>query len=196
MAAACGITLVKKFTYRGDATEEYSNQYWFTGGAPADGTAWATLIAALVVQEKTLYNLNVKYIRGYGYDSDVDNADSVYVDDKTLAPVDGTFNEAGTVVCPGDSANWIRWFSGRTSNGKKIYLRKYFHPAYASASAVDQTAATWKTAAQTFATKLQDGTFSGSRKLTARGHSDTPTLGAPSTYVTTRTLKRRGKRPS
>lgn len=195
MAAACGMTLVKKFTYRGDATEEYSNTYWLTGGAPADDAAWATLFTALVAQEKTLYNLNVSYIRGYGYNSDADDATAVYVDDKTLSPVAGTFNEAGTVVCPGDSANWIRWYTGRLANGKKVYLRKYFHPAYASASAVDQTASTWRTAANLVAAKLQDGTFSGGRKITARGHTDDASLGAASTYVTTRTLKRRGKRP-
>lgn len=196
MAAACGLTVVKKFTYRGNASEEWSNQYWFTGGTPADTAAWDALWAAVIAQEKTLYNSLVSIIKGYGYADDSEDAVAVYVKDLTLAPVAGTFNEAGSVTGPGDSANWVRWYTGRlNSKGKKIYLRKYFHPAYCSASAVDQTATTWRTAANTFAGKFTDGTLSGARKITARGHSDTASGGVASTFVTTRTLKRRGKRP-
>lgn len=197
MAAACGLTVVKKFTYRGDANEEWSNQYWFTGGAPADAAAWDALWTALVAQEKTLYNLSVSIIKGYGYDQDIEKPTAVYVKDLTLAPIAGTFNEAGTQTGAGDTANWIRWYTGRlNTKGKKIYLRKYFHPAYCKpVPDVDQTATTWRTAAQLVATKLQDGTFVGGRKLTAKGHSDAVTGGVPSTYTTVRTLKRRGKRP-
>lgn len=201
MAAAVGVTIVKKFPYRGDGTEEYSNQYWLTGAVPADNTAWKALADALIAQEKTVYTGDAWTIRAYGYDSDAADAVAVWTYDYegAAATVPGTLAQGTGVLCPGDAAVWCRWKTGRlNSKGKAIYLRKYFHPAVGKSGAGadrDVVLAAQKTALTNFATKLKDGTFLDARTITARGHADViSTVGAAS-YVTTRTLKRRGKRP-
>lgn len=207
MAAACGLTIVKKFTYRGDPTEEYSNTYWLTGSAPATAADWRTLFDALVVEEKKVYAAGVNVIRGYGYDNDSGHAGiagetvaaAVWSVDLTVAPntiVPGTMSAASSVLGPGDSATWIRWKTSRlNTKGKPIYLRKYFHPGYADTANMDNASTTWKTAAGLFGTKLRDGSFTTGRTLTAARHTDVLVGAGVSTYLTTRTLKRRGKRP-
>jgi hypothetical protein len=66
MASLVGLTIVKRFPYRGDANEEWSNQYHLTGSIPADSTAWKTLADALIAEEKKLYTSGTKVIRAYG----------------------------------------------------------------------------------------------------------------------------------
>jgi hypothetical protein len=199
---ATGITLVKKFTYRSDPLEEYSNTYFFTGSTPADAAAWLALMNALVAQEKLLYNSSVSIIRGYGYSSDADDRVAVYTnlfDTSPAAPVAGTLNTtaANIYALPGDDAVWVRWKTSRlNSKGKAIYLRKYFHPAYSAVDAGDAVPTAWKTPALAFGAKLRDGSFLDGRTLTAPGHTDTLVSHAVSQSFTTRTLKRRGKRPS
>jgi hypothetical protein len=196
MAAVCGLTLVKKFTYRGDATEEFSNTYHFSGAIPADNTAWAALRDALIAQEKTLYGSSVSVIRAYGYDSDADNAAAVYVSDFSSAPIAGTLNSTGGQGIAGDQAAWVRWKTSRTNaNGKAIYLRKYFHGGYAITGQPDNILGTWSTNLLAFGTKLFDGSFLDGRTIRSRLHAETITVRGASSYLTTRTLKRRGKRP-
>lgn len=203
---ACGMTVIKRFTYRGDSTEEFSNTYWFTGSTPADDTAWTALWTALTNQEKTLHSVRIsgdavydkpKIVRGYGYSSDADDREAVWQIDLTAGtPIAGTFDvlSNNSIMQGGDTASWIRWKTSRTSRGKAIYLRKYFHPAYVSASSGDTVQAAWRTVAQAFATKLMDGSFLDGRKLTGRGNTDTLIASGVAQYTTTRTLKRRAKR--
>lgn len=200
MAAQCGMTLVKRFTYRGDTHEEFSNTYHFTGTVPADTTAWNALRDALVAQEKTVYTNNVTIVRVYGYATDAPDSPAVYVYDYLAgggSGIAGTLTGTGRVATPGDTAFWVRWKTSRNnSNGKAIYLRKYFHDAWSDTTGgPDVLYAGQKTAAQALGVKLRDGSFLDARTLTARGHSDTLVGSAASTYLTTRTLKRRGKRP-
>jgi hypothetical protein len=202
MATQVGVTLVKRLTYRGDATEEYSNQYWFNGSVPADSTAWKALYDALIAQEKTVYISEVTVVRAYGYDSDAEDAVAVDSYDylAAAAAVPGTLALGSGAVMSGDCAVWVRWKTDRlNTKGKAIYLRKYFHPAMATLSNTgsDVTMPGQVTALNAFGTKLMDGSFIDARTLTARGHSgDTLLSRASSPYVTTRSLKRRGKRPS
>jgi hypothetical protein len=139
-------------------------------------------------------------IRGYGYDSDADDAIAVWSVDLTVAPnspVAGTCSTSAAQILPGDDAVWARWKTSRlNSNGKPIYLRKYFHPALADqGGTADNVTTAQKAALVAFGTKLRDGSFAEARTITARGHTDVVTVSGASTYVTTRTLKRRGKRP-
>jgi len=200
MAAQTGLTVVKRFPYRGDTTEEFSNTYHFTGSVPSDATAWRALFDALVTQEKTIYSSVTHVYRGYGYDDDADDATAVWSVDLSVSPetpVAGTLSVGTDIKAPGDSAVWCRWKTSRTnSNGKPIYLRKYFHDARINgATGGDTVLAAQVTALAAFATKLEDGTFIDGRKITARGHTDTIVSIGNSAYITTRTLKRRGKRP-
>lgn len=197
MAAACGLTIVKKFTYRGDASEEFSNQYWLTGGAPADSAAWLSLANAVIAQEKTCYTSAVSVVQAYGYADDAEHTPAIYSLDLHGAPVAGTLPDGTSLPTSGDTAVWLRWKTSRlNTKGKPIYLRKYFHGARVPASgSADAAYTTQKTALETFGGKMYDGTISGTRKITARAHTDTIVSHLASTYLTTRTLKRRGKRP-
>lgn len=196
-APTTGLVVIKRFPYRGDSTEEYSNKYLLTGDTPASSADWRNLFNALAAQEKTLYPSLVEIIRGYGYDSPDEDATAVWSVDLTVSPntpIAGNYTVGGT-RCPGDAAVWVRWGLDRfNSKGKRIYLRKYFHPAYSDGTTYDQVHSAWVTAANAFGAKLQDGTFSAGRTIT--DHLGTALVGhASCTYVTTRTLKRRGKRP-
>ncbi len=201
MADQVGLTLIKRFNYRGDTTEEYSNTYHFTGDIPADATAWKALADALIVVEKPLYVSGCSVVRAYGYDSDADNAHSVWSYDylAASAAVPGTCAIGAGTYTAGDTAAWVRWKTSRVNTkGKPIFLRKYFHSLVTAGtgySGQDQTSAAWQTSANALGTKLTDGSFISARTITARGHTDTILSHAVSLYVTTRTLKRRGKRP-
>jgi hypothetical protein len=194
-APTVGLTIIKRFTYRGNAMEEFSNHYWLTGATPADSAAWRTLFDALVTTEKQVYMSSVKVVAGYGYDSVDEHAHAVWSVDLTVAPntvVSGT-GPTGTNLAPGDASVWVRWALDRlNSKGKRIYLRKYFHGFSLDTSNPDLPLSTSGLVA--LGAKLDDGSFLAGRKVTDR--LGTATVGhAASTYVTTRTLKRRGKRP-
>jgi len=200
-APTCILTVIKRFPYRGDSNEEWSNTYMLTGATPVDSTAWRTLFDLLVAEEKKLYKSGVQVIGGYGYDSVPTPGDSaVWSVDLTVTPntpVAGALS--GSIGNPGsgDTAMWIRWGLDRlNTKGKRVYLRKYFHPALSLTAGTDTDLVepAWKTIAAAFATKLDEGSFTGGRKITDR--LGTITVGhAVGNYTTTRTLKRRGKRP-
>jgi len=201
MAAVVGVTLIKRMTYRGDASEEWSNQYHFSGSVPADNTAWKALYDALIVQEKTLYLSTCAVVRAYGYDSDADDAVAVDSYDylAAAATVAGTATTGTGTYPAGDQAAWIRWKTSRlNTKGKPIYLRKYYHGVPTeedSPTTSDTVAAGWITSAQAFGTKMFDGTFLDGRTIRSRLNAETILNRGVSTYITTRTLKRRGKRP-
>lgn len=190
--------MIKRFTYRGNANEEWSNQYWFTGSTPADGTAWRALFDALVLQEKTCYPPTTQVIGGYAYNDVAPTATAVWSVDLTVAPntvVPGTLASGGALSYPGDVAMWLRWGLDRfNTKGKRVYLRKYFHDCIFPGSTPDALQTAQKAAVLALGAKLDDGSFISARRITDR--LGTATVGhAVSTYATTRTLKRRGKRP-
>lgn len=192
------LTIVKRMPYRLATDEEYSNTYMLTGSTPANSAAWRTLFDEIVAQEKTLYKSDVQVIKGYGYSTPpAAGVVAVWSVDLRVAPnspVNGTL--AGGTRQGGDTAAWVRWGLDRlNAKGKRVYLRKYFHPAYvASGSATpDVVESTWVTAAAAFGTKLRDGTLTGGRVIVDR--LGTLTIGAGvSSFTTTRTLKRRSKK--
>jgi hypothetical protein len=168
----------------------------FTGPTPADSTAWRALFDAVVALEKPLYIAGTSAIKGYGHDSVDPHADAVWSIDLRVAPnspQNGSYNGAGGQAGQGDSAAWVRWGLDRFKNGKRVYLRKYFHPAYVTTGQPDNILAAWITLANTFATKMSDGTLDGTRKVTDKLGTNIVNTGV-STYATTRTLKRRGKK--
>jgi hypothetical protein len=197
-APTTGLTIVKRFTYRGDASEEWSNHYWLSGTTPADAAAWRALFDALVLQEKTCYKTTSKVVAGYGYNSVADGATAVWSVDMDIAPntpVNGTLTSGSGYPMMGDAAGWVRWGLDRfNSKGKRIYLRKYFHDGFIVGSGPDQFAAETNTAYTAFGNKMRDGTFAGSRVITDRTGAAVINSGI-SPFSTTRTLKRRGKRP-
>lgn len=194
MPDTASITIVKDFMYRG-AFEEYSNKYHFEGTVPGTLTEWKALADAIIAAERPTTSNN-RFVRAYGYVAGSEN--SVAQIDYKLAPntvLTGTLALGSGVSTPGDVAGTIRWYTGQSnSRGKKIYCRKYMHGVLSSASSGDTMYAAQQTALATFAAKLIDGTLPGGFKYCGPQGAD---LSAPevSPWLTTRTLKRRGKRP-
>lgn len=193
------VTLIKRQQYRGNPLEEWSNKYFLTGGVPASDAEWLALVNALKTQEKTCYGAQVTIIRAYGYDNDALSADSVYQRDMVAASetVAGTMPSTSGTAPQIESAAWVRWKTSRMSRGKAIYLRKYFHGVYAAVSGGDSLSAAAQTNLQAFGAKMRDGTFLDGRTVRARGQTGETFLGhSISLYLTTRELKRRGRRPT
>jgi hypothetical protein len=192
MATPIKVTLVKRFTYRGN-TEEWGNSYHLSGANPADGAAWEALVTALATWERSCLPSNQTWVRAYGYNIDSDQADYRY---EWVTPPAGYISSSGSAATPGDAAVWVRWTRTGLSNGRPVYLRKYFHGALSASGTPDTILAGQKTALLAFGAALEAGTdIPGARHIlspngtSVSGHS-------ASSYITTRTLKRRGKRPN
>jgi hypothetical protein len=190
------ITIIKRFTFRGK-DEEWSNTYHFTGTTPTGDAGWKTLADAVIASERTCYTQLHKVVRAYGYEAGNEHAvAAIYYDQAPLSPLPGTLTYSNTdgSVQAGDAALWLRSNTGiRGSNGKYRYLRKYFHGVITDTNGV--VAAIQKTPVLAHGAKLTDGSLPGGFKWCAPQGA----LGGAcsvSNYATTRTLKRRGKRPS
>lgn len=193
------ITIVKQFQYRGN-DEEWTNTYFFTGDTPASPASWKTLADNVIASEKTLYIATTEVVRAIGHEAGQSVAVWSYDYLANSEAVPGTYAATGAVADSGDTANWIRWSTDQlTSRGKPIYLRSYFHPAFHSSTAgPDATATSWQTAAQAFGDDWVDGFLDGDGQERHRAgpHGVVGLVATPSQFTTTRTLKRRGRRPT
>src|SRR5439155_20108573 len=188
MPAMPSLTIVKKFTYR-DVGEEFSNRYHFSGGVPADATAWKALAAAVITAEKATQTPTTSWVRAYGH-----------VNDDSVAAWTYDYLAAGSAVVgvpagwsggnpmPGDVAVWVRWQTANyTSRGKRIYLRKFFHNVWQSSSDVDKLVAAQKTALETYGAAWVTGFISNQYKICGPlGAAGSAPIA--STWLTTRTL--------
>lgn len=195
---AWSIRVDKSFTYRGSA-EIWSNRYHFNGSNPADATEWLAIATALINTEKTLYSSATTVVFVAGYTSDTGPA--VYTKDYTImpaAPVPGSFSTTGLVRATGDDAAWVRWWCGQySSRGKKVYARKYYHDVYMPSTGGDSLATTQKTAYGTHGSLLMTGmavTGYSTRYICDKSGNVAQSYNNV-TYITTRTLKRRGGSP-
>ena len=194
--AEAAITLIKSFEYRG-VDEEWSNQYHFGGAAtPGSDSDWRTIVDDLVALEIACYSERVTVVRALCYLNSDDPSVYTYNLADFGGVVPGELDSTAGITQAGDAAGWVRWDTGKTSStGKRIYLRKYFHDVHASAEATPDTIiAAWKTQYQTFGDAMLSP-FSGVYYM-CDPEGDAPTgLALAGSYVTTRTLKRRGRRP-
>lgn len=196
--ATPGVITIKSFSYRG-AKEEWSNGYHFVGSHPSDDAGWISLVTSLVGLEATALDSDVQLLRAYCYDDFSPGHDSVLtVTDADFGSTYGALSAvSGSARAPGDSAAWIRWKTARfNTNGKPIYLRKYYHGILITDDGhnADHIEAAQATALGTLATNL-NGT-SGDWPGIAGPDGVAPGASMVSPFVTTRTLRRRGKRPS
>lgn len=191
------LTINKDMTYR-NVPEYWSNTYMLTGATPVDSPAWRALFDEIVAEEKKCYTAGFRVYGGYGYDSIPGPGDhAVWTLDlrPTGAQVPGTLTAAGVSLIAGDQAAWVRWSLDRfNSNGKRVYLRKYFHGVTALTGGPDACSVATNTALQAFGTKMRDGTLASGRKICDKTGA-IPIASTSSVWMTTRTLKRRGKRP-
>lgn len=189
------ITLVKKFTYRGNR-EEWSNTYHFSGTTPANAAAWKTLADAIIAEEKLCFTGEVSWVRAYGYEAGNENSVAqIDYEMAPLTPVVGSATGISDRLVGGDVAATTRWWTGAVSSrGKKVYCRKYWHSVYGDNVDRDKLTSAQRTKFNTLGAKLIDGTLPGSFKYCGPQGA---VLGPPETseWLTTRTLKRRGRRP-
>lgn len=197
MAAVTGLTIVKRFLYRGNVDEEFSNTYHFKNAPPGDDPSWTVLMNDAINHEKAIFPTDVQFVRVYGYNSDDPNAHHAFVHDFTIPgpPPAGTMPSITGNRMAGDQAACVAWKTSRlNSRGKAIYLRKYFHAGYVDVGTHDNLAGQYLGALGEFG-GLTQGMNSVYGGLRSRSHDETLLQGKVITYVTTRTLKRRGKRP-
>jgi len=198
MAAATGLVITKRFTYRGDATEEWSNKYWLTGDPPSSSAGWKTLFDQLVNIEKACYTSASSVVGGIGYADNTPGAHAVWtVDLDVNGPVvPGTLTPVAGMSFAGDQAGMLEWRTERkNSRGKWIYLRKYFHGGMNDSTNPDLINTGTHDAYTTLGAALFSGTWPGARKVRSQKQDEVLTATVGSWNVTTRSLKRRGKRP-
>lgn len=194
--AGPGVISIQSFDYRG-VPEEFSNTYHFVGSAPSTPADWRSLADDFIAIQRTVFYSDVSIVKILCYE-DTDH-DAVY--SYNLADwggiVAGNLGTIGTDAAPGDVAAWVRWPTDRnTSAGKPIYLRKYFHNVALQAPPnQDKVLGTQKAAYDYLGEHILEasGDWPGMADLDG---SALPGGWLSSTYATTRTLKRRGRRPT
>ena len=203
IGTCCRLVMIKSFSYRGLA-EEFSNGWCFQGLPPGDAPSWNVLANDVVNHEKGIFPPAVSFVRAYGYDNNDPKKAHVFTHDFTLPgpPPVGTFAGATGHPMAGDQAGLVWWLLERkTEKGKPSYLRKYFHGGFVSSTAADELDNNWLTALNNFASptgiqSVHGGLMSpGGPKDSDPDPGSTVKQHSTSLYVTTRTLRRRGKRP-
>lgn len=195
MASSGSITIVKEFSYRGKL-EEWSNNYHFLGTPPASDTEWQALGQAIFNLEKPFLGQQVRLVQIYGY-SPLFTVSVAQIDLHLTSgtPFIGTRTTNVTDRLAGDQAVMLRAQVGNSVKGKKVYIRKFWHGSAASTTDPDQAAGDVVTAMNNAGGKLTDGTLPGGAKwCSPNGVVGVTPQASP--FLTTRTLKRRGKRPS
>jgi hypothetical protein len=195
------LTIVKSFTYRGDP-EEWSNTHFFTGTMPASPASWKTLADAVIADEVPCYPSSTEVVRAIGHQAGESVAVWSYDYAAHSESVAGTLSFAsGAQLQGGDAAAWVRWSTDQlTSKGKPIYLRSYFHNVATAVASGDSD----NLDANQAAALLEYGQdwIAGFADADAVNHTRCGPHGAvglvalASQYVTTRTLERRGRRPT
>lgn len=197
MASAIGLLITKKMTYRSNTDEEWSNKYWLTGTPPTTVSAWRALFDSLVTLERECYAADCTVVRGAAWDSNDEHAFSVWGVDLELegTPVPGTLPEEPGFKMAGDQAGMVEWKTTRkNSRGKWVYLRKYFHHGFQAAGDADYVSAATQAAYDTLGQQLTTGIGSGFHRIRSQLQDEGIQSHIVSPFMTTRTLKRRGKK--
>lgn len=198
MSTATGLILTKRFTYRGNTDEEVSNRYWLTGPPPSDEISWEQLASSVMSHERHCYTAGTRNVSASGYNDNDPHAHAVWsiVWPTTGAAYDGDLVIADAHPYAGDQAGLVQWKLKRlSSKGKPIFLRKYFHDGGVSATNRDSPDNATYQAYSDFASAMVSGVILGNRLIRSQTQDEQIAVAAAYPYVTTRTLKRRGKRP-
>jgi len=198
-----GLTLVKRFTYRGDSGEEWSNQYWLSAPIPTTSAEFKAQADALIGLETECYAPTSKVVAAYGYaqyetDPKAEYIGSVWAYDYALAGEEspGKLTSAAHPMA-GDQVGLLSWQTDRKSaKSKPIWLRKFFHDGFVDLTNKDHIDNGTLAAYNEFG-----GALGLAPAFPGLGHVRSPVADAPillsggSINVTIHQLKRRGKRP-
>lgn len=189
------VVSIKQFAYRG-VPEQWSNSYHFDGTPPATDAAWNTALNALATKERAFLPASVTALRMVAYLSHGTHIEYAWGDATASFGLGTMAAISGGIQLPGDTAFTVRArVIGRwTPKGKPVYLRKFVHAPFSTVTPADTLATAQSTACKTALDALVAGT---GMTLGRWVHPDGGTL-APvevSPLITTRTLKRRSKRP-
>lgn len=161
---ANSVVVYKQCDYRGQ-TKIWSNRHHFDGDLPADPAHWDTLMNAIVLAEKAIYDANTEIVKLVGYDASSasttnPHGDAVYAKDYTTV---GTFVPGGSDVgCPGDAAMLLRFTTNkRSAKNHPVYLMNYFHGAHNTAADADHLVADQLAAVETYGTDWISGFSDG-----------------------------------
>ncbi len=189
------ITIVKTFKYRG-RDEEWSNSYTFSGGMPADNPSWKALGDAIWDLERECVRPPVAVVQYYGYAAGaVPSVAQIDRRQEPIGPRSGNLSGQDGVAMSGDQAAQCRALVGNSVKGKKVYVRKYFHGGFVSLADTDKVSGPMLAGLTLLAQGMTNGTLPGGRKWCGPTGAQATQPTAP-VFVTTRTLKRRGARPS
>lgn len=191
-----GITLVKQFTYRDVPTEQWSNTYWLSGPTGLSTAAWDALFDQLIALERNVYSSSSSVVRALGYASSDPHTAAQHIKDYPVGTLAGSLADGTGHPYSGDQAGFIFWkTSVKNKRGKWIYLRKYLHDGFESLADRDKLSTATAAAYTLFAQQLGGGSFLGGRHIVGPNLDYGILTGQSSQWTTTRTLKRRGKRP-
>ena len=193
--AAAKVTMNIQFTYRGQP--EVWSQIYHVDGDFASEDDFLNTVAAIATGLKATVTAACSIISAYGYNAgDTHARYTTTPGDASGLPVTGTFDATFGTPTPGDVAATVRLATARrTSKGKVIYLRKYWHDVYeknSGTNARDLWEVPQSTACVNFLTTFRDTGYHG-RKI-AGPDGVVPGAIQADQWLTTRTLKRRGKR--
>jgi len=184
--------------YRDFTEEEWSNKYWFTGTPPSTSAEWEVLWRELVANEVSVYGATSRVVTGLANNDDSEDAHAVWSIDlrSTSEEIPGTLLSQGGYRMAGDQAGMCQVKTQRKSTrGKWIYLRKYFHDGFIDVVDNDAVTSTTAAAYYDFTLGLTDGTTLPGHVIRSQRQVEDLQGFHASQWVTTRTLKRRGKRP-
>lgn len=189
------ITLVKSFDYRG-LPEEWSNTYHFTmDSPPTEEGQWSNLAMAIWEEERKVIQSSSHLVRAYCYEPGNEHSvEQIEWPNEDVTTMSGQNTDNG-IDMAGDQAVWIRAKVGTSSTGKKVYIRKYYHDVPLGAQGGDRIHPLTVPRLNDLAATLIDGSMLGGFKWVAPQGATGSQPFAP-IYPTTRTLKRRGKRPT
>ncbi len=193
--AAAQITLIKEFLYRG-LPEEFSNSYHLDS-FPDNRGNWVDLVEALAVLELEVMHSGVTYKRALVYeDSDHPAIWTIVFADEGGEPV-GNLGGIGAEQAAGDQAAVVSWRTGLVgSSGKPIWLRKYFHGVWTKPPTdMDFISDDQNAALVTFGEALRTTEITAAHYFADKNGRRPDGPERVDEFITTRTLKRRGKRP-
>lgn len=198
------VVTVKEFRFRGEL-EEWSNGYHFdVATVPPDPAAWDALFEPIWTAEAKVIGGNdgtcLKTVYGYADPAGVATRGRHYITAPTPErPAGGLSSGAnGSLKLPREVCLLCKWRTGTTSKGRPRYVMKYYHSMAATTlitGTVDAIDPAFTTGVVGALNPLRDGSLPGGAVLCAPdGTHAGPTI--MDSFLRTRQLKRRGKRPT